>query len=87
MFLKFRQISSENYLQIASKMLFITKWRPTIMFIIFWDFLVFDQVFLSFKFSYLVLFFTWKLEFVSNILWMIATCNFVNGQKLKGFIN
>ena len=36
-----------------------------------WDFLMFDQNFLLIKFFYLEHFFTWKLEFVSNILWMI----------------
>ena len=53
------------------KLVFISSWEPTIIFIIFWDFLMFDQNFLSFKFFYLVCFFIWKLEFVSNILWMI----------------
>ena len=33
---------------------------------------MFDQIFVSFKFPYLVCVFTWKLEFVWNILWMIA---------------
>ena len=31
-----------------------------------------DQIFFSFKFSYVVRYFTWKLEFVSNTLQMIA---------------
>ena len=38
---------------------------------IFWFFLMFDHIFLSFKFSYLVRFFTWKLE-LSNIFWIIV---------------
>ena len=50
------------------KSLFNAEWKPTVMSIIFWDFLMFDQIFLSFKFSYVVRYFTLKLEFVSNIL-------------------
>ena len=45
------------------------KYRPKI---ILWAFLMFDQIFLSFKFSYVLSLFTWKLEFLSNILWMVA---------------
>ena len=49
-----------NYLQ---KSLFIVLWGPAIVCIIYWDFLmfhflVFDQIFFSFKFSYVVHFFS-----------------------------
>ena len=48
-----------------------------------WHFLMFDQNFLSFKFFFLKRFFTWKLEFVSNILWIVE----VYRSIVKEFIN
>ena len=60
---KYRRKAISKYCQ---KLLFIVKWEPTIMLIMFWDFLMFDQIFLSSKFSYVVRYFTWILEFTEG---------------------
>ena len=64
----------------CQKLLFFAWWGLTIMFIIFWDFLMCDKIFPSFKFCCVVPFFTWKLEFVSNILWTIAASRYTNAD-------
>ena len=61
-------LSSESYLQISSKIVIycLVETHNHVYNIL--SLLMFDQVFLSFQFSYVVRYFTWQLEFVLFIL-------------------
>ena len=67
---------SENYLQISSKILIYRLVTTHDHAHIFCDFLMFHQIFLSFKLSYLVLFFHMKI----NMSQMFCECLQLKGQ-------
>ena len=61
-------LSSESYLQISSKIVIYCLLETHNHVHNILSLLMFDQVFLSFQFSYIVRYFTWQLEFVLIIL-------------------